>query len=63
MGLTRAGFTPEQISRVKAAYRALFRSKLGLREALAQVRAEHGSHPEIAHLLRFVEGSERGIAR
>ena len=63
MGLTRAGFTADQITRVKAAYRALFRSKLGLREAIAQVRAEHGGHAEIEHLLRFVEGSERGIAR
>ena len=63
VGLTRAGFTAEQVSRIKAAYRALFRSNLGLREALSQVRAEHGAHPEIDRLLRFVEGSERGIAR
>ncbi len=63
VGLTRAGYTADQVSRIKSAYRALFRSKLGLREALAQVRAEHGGHPEIDHLLRFVEGSERGIAR
>lgn len=63
VGLTRAGFSAEQVSRVKAAYRALFRSKLGLREAIAQVKAEHGMHPEIEHLLRFLEGSERGIAR
>ncbi|HEY3445624.1 MAG TPA: acyl-ACP--UDP-N-acetylglucosamine O-acyltransferase [Myxococcales bacterium] len=63
VGLTRAGYTADQITRIKAAYRALFRSKLGLREAIAQVRAEHGGHPEIDHFVNFVEGSERGIAR
>jgi hypothetical protein len=27
------------------------------------VKAEHGGHPEIDHLVAFLEGSERGIAR
>ncbi len=63
VGLSRHGFTPEQIARIKDAYRAIFRSKLGLREALAQVRAEHGCHPEVEHFLQFIEGSERGIVR
>ena len=63
VGLTRGGYSAEQISRIKSAYRSLFRSKLGRREAIAHVRAEHGAHAEIERLLRFVEGSERGIAR
>jgi UDP-N-acetylglucosamine acyltransferase len=63
VGLSRHGFTLEQIARVKEAYRTLFRSKLGLREALAQVRAEYGRYPEIEHLLKFIEGSERGVVR
>jgi UDP-N-acetylglucosamine acyltransferase len=63
VGLSRHGFTPEQIARIKEAYRTIFRSKLGLREALAQVRAEHGRHPEVEHFLQFIEGSERGIVR
>jgi UDP-N-acetylglucosamine acyltransferase len=63
VGLTRHGFTPEQISRIKDVYKTLFRSKMGLREAIAQARAEHGGHPEIDHMLRFIEGSERGVAR
>jgi UDP-N-acetylglucosamine acyltransferase len=63
VGLSRAGFTEEQIARIKRAYKAIFRSKLGLREAISQVRAEHGAHPEIAHFLTFLEGSERGITR
>jgi UDP-N-acetylglucosamine acyltransferase len=63
VGLERAGFTPEQIARVKDAYRTVFRSKLGLREALSQVKAVHGAFPEVAHFLQFVEGSERGVTR
>jgi UDP-N-acetylglucosamine acyltransferase len=48
---------------VKSAYKIVFRSKLPLQEALAQVRAEMGTHPEIAHWVKFIEGSERGIMR
>ena len=63
VGLQRAGFTEEQVGRVKDAYRIVFRSRLGLQEALAQVRAEMGQHPEIAHWVKFIEGAERGIMR
>jgi UDP-N-acetylglucosamine acyltransferase len=63
IGLERAGFAAEAVARVKEAYRIVFRSKLTLEEALAQVRAELGQHPEIAHWVRFIEGSERGIMR
>jgi UDP-N-acetylglucosamine acyltransferase len=63
VGLQRAGFTEEQVARVKDTYRIFFRSKLSQQEALAQIRAEMGQHPEIAHWIRFVEGAERGIMR
>jgi UDP-N-acetylglucosamine acyltransferase len=63
VGLTRHGFTPEQVGRIKDAYRIIFRSKIGLREALARVKAEHAGHPEIEHFVRFIEGSERGVTR
>jgi UDP-N-acetylglucosamine acyltransferase len=63
VGLTRQGFTPDQVTRIKGAYKLVFRSGLGLREALARVSAEFGGHPEIEHFVRFIEGSERGITR
>jgi UDP-N-acetylglucosamine acyltransferase len=63
VGLTRAGFDEHQLARVKSAYKILYRSKLGLREAVSRVRAEHGGHEEIDHLVAFLDGSERGIAR
>ena len=63
VGLTRAHFDEHAVLRVKSAYKILYRSKLGLREAVAHVKAEHGGHPEIDHLVAFLEGTERGIAR
>jgi UDP-N-acetylglucosamine acyltransferase len=63
IGLTRRGFSDEVVGKIKAAYKILFRSGLGLREALARVKAESGGQPEIEELVGFIEGSERGIAR
>lgn len=63
VGLQRHGYTEDQIRRIKDAYRILFRSKLGLNEAVSQLRAEHGGHREIDELLEFVEGSKRGLTR
>lgn len=63
VGLARGGFSPEAVSRIKASYKIIFREGLGLREALARVRAEFGGHPEIDHFVGFIEGSERGITR
>lgn len=63
VGLTRHGYTDEQVGRIKDAYKILFRSKLGLNEALSKLRAEHGGHVEIEHLLEFLTNSKRGITR
>jgi len=63
VGLQRAGYTEEQVGRIKDAYRIVFRSKLPLAEAVAQLKAEMGQHAEIAHLVKFIESSERGLLR
>ncbi len=63
IGLQRAGMTEEQIGRVKQAYKIAFRSNLGLAEAIAQLEAELGSFPEIAHFAAFLRASQRGITR
>jgi UDP-N-acetylglucosamine acyltransferase len=63
VGLTRHGYTEEQVGRIKDAYRILFRSKLGLAEAVESLRREHGGHPEIDALLAFVSSSRRGLTR
>jgi UDP-N-acetylglucosamine acyltransferase len=63
VGLTRAHFDEHAQARVKDAYKIVFRSKMGLREAVAHVKAEHGGHAEIDHFVAFLEGTQRGIAR
>ncbi len=63
VGLARHGFDKGRVRRIKSAYRTIFRSALGLKEALAQVRAELGDDEDIARLVSFVEQSERGVTR
>ncbi|HET9754390.1 MAG TPA: acyl-ACP--UDP-N-acetylglucosamine O-acyltransferase [Myxococcales bacterium] len=63
VGLTRAHFDEHAQARVKGAFKIVFRSKMGLREAIAHVKAEYGGNPEIDHLVAFLEGTQRGIAR
>ncbi len=63
VGLTRHRFSEEEIANIKKAYRILFRMKLGLREALSRVRAELPGDPNVEHMLRFIEGSQRGVTR
>ncbi len=63
VGLSRHGFSDEQIGRVKEAYGILFRSKLGLNEALTRLKAEFSGHSEIELLLSFIAASKRGITR
>jgi UDP-N-acetylglucosamine acyltransferase len=63
VGLQRHGYSEAQISRIKEAYRILFRAKLPLAEAVAKLRAELAGNPEIDHLLDFVAASKRGLTR
>jgi UDP-N-acetylglucosamine acyltransferase len=63
VGLTRHGFSDDQLRRVKEAYKVLFRSKLPLNEAIGKLKAEFGGHSEIDQMLDFITGSQRGITR
>lgn len=63
VGLERKAFTPDTIQALKRAYRLLFRAHLSLEEALARVRADHASVPEVAILADFVARSARGVIR
>jgi UDP-N-acetylglucosamine acyltransferase len=59
VGLRRAGFTTEHISRLKQAYRILLRSGLGLEKALARLAELHD--PRVEHMIAFVHNSQRGF--
>jgi UDP-N-acetylglucosamine acyltransferase len=62
VGLKRAGFSQEEISRLRQVYRLLFRSGLKLEDALRQIEKEvPGEHAR--HVVAFIRGSERGICR
>ena len=61
IGLKRQGFSSEQISALKKAFKLLWRSGLRREEALALARSECGDHPEVHELLSFVDQSERGV--
>ncbi|MBT8136410.1 MAG: acyl-ACP--UDP-N-acetylglucosamine O-acyltransferase [Gammaproteobacteria bacterium] len=62
-GLQRRGFSREQISRIKKAYKILYRSDLRLAEAIDKLRELATGHEEIGLLVRFLETSERSIIR
>ncbi len=62
IGLERRGFDEERRSRIKRAYRVLFRSGLNVSQALERLRSDfEPGDPDITLLIDFVEHSERGI--
>lgn len=63
IGLERHGVPPEKIKPIKEAYRLLYRSKLNTGQAIEAVRNDVARTEEVAHLVEFVETSERGITR
>ncbi len=52
IGLQRAGFTEAQIKAVKQAYRLLYHSQLGFRDALDRIEREIGT-PEAMEIVEF----------
>ncbi|MEM8955238.1 MAG: acyl-ACP--UDP-N-acetylglucosamine O-acyltransferase [Verrucomicrobiota bacterium] len=62
VGLQRAG-APESVARqLKEAFKIVYRRNLNVAQAVDALKAMDGSE-ELAHLIRFIEGSERGIIR
>lgn len=60
VGLRRVGFTPEERSQIKRAYKTLFHSGLNVTAAKARLRQEFLEGPA-AEFARFIDDSERGI--
>ena len=65
IGLQRRGFSEEDISALKTAYKKLFLKKdTNLAMALSSLKATHtAANPQVAHLIQFIESSERGMTR
>ena len=60
VGLRRSGFTQEQRSAIKRAYRLIYKSGLKLAAALERLKSEEPSEA-VDHIVRFIEGSKRGL--
>lgn len=66
-GLKRRGFTREQISDIRSAYKIIYKSGLTLEEAKAALAKAESDAPDSAAYLRmmrqFLNGTTRGIVR
>lgn len=60
VGLRRAGFTPDERSQIKQAYKVLFHSGLNVTVAKERLQREFPEGPA-AEFARFLDNSERGI--
>jgi UDP-N-acetylglucosamine acyltransferase len=64
VGLKRRGFTSEQISILKRAYRYVYSEGLSLKESLIRIEEELVPQmPELRFFVEFIRGSKRGIIR
>jgi len=61
IGLRRRGFTQENRTLIKRAYRLIFRSDMNTSEAIKKIKSEFPQTKEIDHILDFYEKSERGV--
>ena len=62
-GLKRRGFTSEEITQIKRAYKALYRNGLTLEEAKAELVAMQAKCNKIQLLTDFLKVADRGIIR
>jgi len=61
VGLKRNGFDERRIRAVKEAFKTIFRSGMGLKEALAEVEAGGEVTADVRQMLDFIRQSKRGI--
>ena len=62
-GLKRRGFTAEQISVIKRAYRTLYRSSTPLESAILSMLAQEDPTDVLQPLIAFLQSATRGIVR
>lgn len=63
VGLQRHGYDEAAIRPLKEAYKALFMRGRNLETAMADLAPLTDSSPAVAHLLAFIQSSQRGIIR
>jgi UDP-N-acetylglucosamine acyltransferase len=63
VGLTRRGFTKEQMERIENIYRALYKNGMNTTQAVEYIEKEFDPSAEKEYILDFVRNSKRGIIR
>lgn len=63
VGLRRAGYSSQDRTRIKNAYRILFMRSLRLVAALEELKKQFRGSRDIEHLVSFMEHSKRGVCR
>jgi UDP-N-acetylglucosamine acyltransferase len=61
VGLKRNGFDERRIRAVKEAFKVIFRSGMGLSEALAHIEEKLEVTADVRQMLDFIRASKRGI--
>ncbi|HEY3706446.1 MAG TPA: acyl-ACP--UDP-N-acetylglucosamine O-acyltransferase [Terracidiphilus sp.] len=61
IGLTRRGFTPEQLNTLQKAFRLLLNSRLNTTQAVEKIRALEGENARV--VADFIERSQRGVIK
>lgn len=63
IGLKRHGYSDDDLSNIKKAYRLLYRSGLNVSQALERIASDCELNKDIEDLMAFIRRSERGIVR
>jgi len=63
IGLQRAGFSSEAISRIRQMYRLLYRSNLNTQQAVEAILEQVEDSPERQIILDFIKNSKRGLSK
>jgi UDP-N-acetylglucosamine acyltransferase len=61
VGLKRNGFDERRIRAVKEAFKVIFRSGMGLNEALAHIEEKQEVTADVRQMIDFIRASKRGI--
>ena len=63
VGLERRGFSKERVRAIQLAFRTLIASKLNTTQAIEKIRSRGEVTEDVEILLKFIEGSERGVLK
>ena len=63
VGLQRKGFSKERLRKIHRAYRVLLNSKMNIGDSVAKLKADSDLGDDVERLIKFVEGSQRGILK